>query len=451
MSGWRANANPPKHNEAMTKVRAAKATHEKTTNQDHSTMVQGATTEQETKNNTRQSHPYVGTFGPVRFHLYLASALEKALVDRVGRNSPHVDHYRWVLSSILFSQITDKRYTRACFVPLNKAALCTIISKRKATTIIAELRAWGFIEQQRSWMPGVRSMGYRLAEPYRHCKIEALPLRDRGINKRLTRFLTRKQQMIGDNGSGYAITQAWLHHLRIDRLRAMRFIRKRYDLYSDQYQARFVSIDLLANRQFFFTVDSKAGRAHHNLTNLASDLRRFINLNGRQLQQVDISNSQPIFLHLTISATHMVDPIEKEQMQDLVSRGVFYDELKPPERDRDEFKKAVFRDVFYGPDTYTTSTSARFAERFPSYAAAIRQLKQPDYAGLAVAMQTKEAEVVFKAVERFVQLAGRRAPILTIHDSLVTDEAHVGLAREALIDAFRAVHAFLPPLKEKLL
>jgi hypothetical protein len=381
--------------------------------------------------------------------MYLAPVLDKLLVVQVGRNSRHLDHYRWVLSSITFLRVTDRRFVRDSFVPLNQEVLRAIISKRKTTQILADLCKWGIIEQNRSWWAGRHSMTYRLKEPFISEKVKALPLVDKGMNKRLARFRASRETFAQKAGPGYVSVHKWLQNLRIDRVRAMRFIRHRYPLHSEEYKARLIAVDLIANGLFFFTVDDKAGRAHHNLSNLAADLRPFVTVEGQPLVQVDISNSQPLFLHLTISTDKTIDQDEVERMRALVSAGEFYDALKPVGTEREQFKKEIFRDVLFGAGEYSNATTEHFRLQFPTYAEALARMKVPDFTKVAVTMQTIEAKVIFKAVERFAHTTAFSVPILTIHDSLVTTPAHIALAERTLHEVFQEQHGIVPPTKIK--
>ena len=54
----------------------------------------------------------------------------------------------------------------------------------------------------------------------------------------------------------------------------------------------------LRDRDWRFTTDSY-GRVHHNISSLKRELRQFLTVDGETLAEVDISNSQPLFLELT--------------------------------------------------------------------------------------------------------------------------------------------------------
>lgn len=419
------------------------------TNQAQSTKrrKEGQTEEHQRKNTphpTRpQAPPYVGTSPPPRLRLYLPAGLDRLLIERVGRSSRFLDHYRWIISSVLYLKATDKRFTYG-WVQLNKEVLRSIISKRKECQFIKDLCDWGILEQKRSWQAGRQSMQYRLRAPYTALKVKASFLTDTGITRRLYAFAQRRTFVVGQGGAGYSTVQYWLGQLRIDRVRALRFIRAQYAPHGPEFEARFIAIDLIAHRNFFFVIDKKARRAHHNLSNLAADLRQFLTINGQPLVQVDLSNSQPLFLHIAIQNSGKVDRTEVARMQDLVVSGKFYDRTKPDGYDRNRFKKVVFRDVLYGPRMRATSTTKRLKQQFPGYWRAISDMKRPDYTQLAVRMQAEEAKVIYKAVEEFAARVGGDVPILTVHDSLVTTSAYAEQAQSALLRVFQLRQGLIP-------
>lgn len=410
-------------------------------------------TEEHQRNNTPNptrppAPPYVGTSHLPRFRLYLPVGLDCLLVERLGRNSRFLDHYRWIISSVLYLKATDKRFSDG-WVQLNKHVLRSIVSKRKECRFINDLCTWGILDQQRSWQAGKRSMQYRLRAPYSAHAVEASFLTDTGITRRLNAFTQRRTLVSCQEGAGYPVVQYWLGQLRIDWVRALRYIGGQYALHSPEYETRFIAIDLIAHGNLFFVVDQKAGRAHHNLSNLAADLRQFLTINGQPLVQVDLSNSQPLFLHIAIKNSGKVDCSEVARMQELVVSGKFYDRTKPDGYDRPRFKKVVFRDVLYGQRMRVTSTTKRLKKQFPGYWRTIGEMKWPDYTQLAVRMQSEEAKVIFGAVEEFATQAGGDAPILTIHDSLVTTAPYADQAQTALLRVFELRHGLKPSVTIK--
>lgn len=400
---------------------------------------------------TKPVVPYDGTFAVPQFRLYLPPTLEKALVERVPRSSTRFDQYRWILSTITFLRYTDRRYQRADFVQLHYETLRKMVSKRHLTSMLDDLCRWQMVERRGSYSPGVYSMGYRLGAQYRSDRVKGKPLHDARLIRKLMRFVAEREARAQAYGPGYAAVHRWLTHVKIDGPRARKYLRRQHHFGSDDYNARLIAIDMLEKGLFFFVVDSTAGRAHHNISNLASDLRRFITVDGEPLVQVDIANSQPLFLHLSISSNVGLETEERDLMETLVLSGRLYDVLKAPDQDRDEFKREMFRDVLFGRGTYSTPTTEAFSTMFPGYADAIAALKVPDYSAVAVTMQTLEAGIIYKAVEAFTRRTNDAAPVLTIHDSLVTTAAYAHIADQVLKETFISQYRIEPTLRAGLL
>ena len=65
-----------------------------------------------------------------------------------------------------------------------------------------------------------------------------------------------------------------------------------------------------------FTTD-KYGRFHHNLTNLSSELRKFLTYENEKLKGIDLPNAQPLLLLILLNhikehkeSQYLVDPSE---------------------------------------------------------------------------------------------------------------------------------------------
>lgn len=65
---------------------------------------------------------------------------------------------------------------------------------------------------------------------------------------------------------------------------------------TEKYNAALSSILKIQQGDLFYSVDTTSGRYHSNLTNLPSSLRPFIRINGKQLSNIDVKNSQPYFM-----------------------------------------------------------------------------------------------------------------------------------------------------------
>ena len=92
---------------------------------------------------------------------------------------------------------------------------------------------------------------------------------------------------------------------------------------------------------YYFTID-KYGRFHHNLTNLSSNLRKFLTYENEKLKGIDLPNAQPLLLLILLNhikehkeSQYLVDPSEVlkaidenldqvQLLKELVFDGNFY-------------------------------------------------------------------------------------------------------------------------------
>lgn len=381
--------------------------------------------------------------------MYLPCDLDAALIPLVAARAPRfIDHYRWIIHSIIYQRLTDRRYKdRGSYVPLNQTILRKYISQHKAKQFLTDLRDWKFIEWLRGYTPGAQSMVYRIRPPYDQAPIIGIEITDALLAEKVQKHVQKEHETIRARGDGYSAVLEWLEALTIDEVSANEHVTKNFKATGDSYNSRILAIDAIANRQHRFIIDG-SGRAHHNLSNLAGDLRPFVSIGGRPLYQVDIACSQAWFMDLNLR-DGIQDSLERTRMEELLASGKFYPELNTKQIDIDAFKKAFFQDVLCGRGDYSNSTTRSFEALFPSYARAIREAKGDNYKQFAVALQRAEAHVVFDAVDRFVTATGGKVPILTIHDSLVTWPDWTHTARDALEAVFHDRHGVKPLLRLK--
>ncbi|RNI22609.1 hypothetical protein [Rufibacter latericius] len=63
----------------------------------------------------------------------------------------------------------------------------------------------------------------------------------------------------------------------------------------NKYYSTLMAAERVADKDYFFKMDDKAGRVHTSLSNLKKELRNFLTYDGKRLVEVDIKNSQPFF------------------------------------------------------------------------------------------------------------------------------------------------------------
>lgn len=380
--------------------------------------------------------------------MYVPSDLDAALIPLVATRAPRfLDHYRWIIHSIVYRKLTDHRYEDpSSFIPINQEVLRRTISQRKAKDFLIDLHQWEFIESI-GYEAGVRSRGFRIKPPYDRGTIIGIEITDARLAKKVRKHVQNKHDAIRARNDGYSAVLLWLEALNIDEVSASEHTRTHFKEDDwDSRNSRLVSIDAIAKKQFRIDIDG-SGRAHHNLSNLAGDLRPFVSIDGRPLYQVDVACSQPRFMHFVLR-DEIADKVEVARMEDLLTTG-FYAELNTKGIPIEPFKERFFADVLFGRGDYTNWVTEAFEAQFPSYANAIAKAKEENYKQFAIALQQAEARVIFDAVKRFVAATGGKAPVLTIHDSLVTWPECTRTARDALEAAFHDQYGAEPLLRVK--
>lgn len=238
----------------------------------------------------------------------------------------------------------------------------------------------------------------------------------------------------------------------------------------DIYESEMIAVQMIHDRQFIFEIDQTSGRVHTNLTNLSSDLRKFIKLRGEKIIGTDLKNSQPLFLGLLLLDRYgrrggMPDDV-KEYIQ-LCLDGVIYDVLMeqsgikyPTDKElsimeekekhdyakiRKGFKQSVFEKIFFGnvpKNVEPRFKSAKaFRERFPTVWDVIIEIKsnKKDYgenahAQLAIKLQFKEQDIMILQAAK--ECLRKDIPVLTLHDALYTTEEHIHEVCVVILNCF---------------
>jgi hypothetical protein len=198
---------------------------------------------------------------------------------------------------------------------------------------------------------------------------------------------------------------------------------------------------------------------HCNLTNIDSKLRKFLTIEGRGLSQVDIANSQPLFLGMVMKRNSTVEANELDKYLKIVCSGLFYEflaekmlgdpiDLDIPEV-RSKFKKSIFSGVLFDMNRNKLSKyEVLFQKEFPTIFATVRTIKSKDHNALAIMLQKMESHFIFDAVAIIDKEIGRGiAPLLTIHDSIVSTGEYIDTVKQIMECLFQKEFGRKPSLK----
>ena len=387
------------------------------------------------------------------------------------------------------------------FVNLKAEYLRRVMGRNALIPVREELKNVGAIDYRKHFVPGVSSMQYRLMEPFQPsrfvtCRDHGLLRRvrrvyteeegrllpvHRWLKAKLATFILDVERarsivsgMVPDMDSG----------IDVETYRA---------LIGDQVTA---FADELASGDVRLTCD-EYGRVHTPLTNMPKSLRCCVASPEGLLTGIDLANSQPLFAGMvareyatssdkarsrlrqwkpptkpygkqseackdpgsqqTQQKPPSITMAEKSQLPlktttcdyrlrgtadlyeylELCCRGRLYEELKPNDLERNDFKHFIFRDVFFGADQHPSALRETFAERFPTVARVLRELKGNDYRRLAWLMQHQESTLFIGRVCRRIKAERPSLPLATVHDSLVTTDEHIGFVTAIALDEFQ--------------
>ena len=104
---------------------------------------------------------------------------------------------------------------------------------------------------------------------------------------------------------------------------------------------------------------------------------------------------------------------------------------------REQFKKQIFTQVFYGKNCYEGRLTRLFAQEFPTVWETIRTIKKEDYKRLSHQMLRLESEIVINRAVRQCALEG--IWVVTIHDCLVTYPEQAERVSQIMVEAFGSV------------
>ena len=220
-----------------------------------------------------------------------------------------------------------------------------------------------------------------------------------------------------------------LYHVEIDYDESLRWLNqskldKSLDL--NKYFKNLSSIDGINTGHIFFKFDSY-GRLHTNFTVLKKYIRNnCLTIDGEQLSEIDISNSQPFFF-----AVYLKNEIGEENFNeevhryvDCVKNGLIYDEIQQSNPDkiksRHEAKILMYK-ILFGNNIDKKKESKIFKSLYPSVYEYIKEFKylSESYKSLSHELQILESNFIFNDVVTTIKKKFPHIRLFTVHDSIV--------------------------------
>lgn len=398
------------------------------------------------------------------------------------------------LGHCVFTRLAgDVRCRDAGRVTLRADYLRHVIGRHHLAAVRAAATQAGYVARDRSYRAGERAQAYWILAPHDTARLIRWPITDRGLCHRVATWLESRRrelwQRIKRNETPVAAAvceHLWrnLLRVRIDaEVGADNFPRELVGpvqhntvhhmvgspavIVSSTYQ---VAAGHLRDAEFWFTVDD-FGRIHTNLTNLPRMLRPYLSVDGERLANIDISESQPLFVGLSLATAqqangrqnqtshgkghHMMDvlmmdkdrypagqldrgrlPADLRRYLELCeARRLYATVASRLGKSRDEAKRGVMV-VFFDKPWHKNAVSNVLWQLFPTVMDAMRAVKTPDFRQLAHSAQRIESAFMFGRVLPSIMQRRPELFVSTIHDSILTTAKDAEIVREVMLNEF---------------
>ncbi|MBL1223288.1 hypothetical protein JET18_20775 [Chryseobacterium sp. L7] len=377
------------------------------------------------------------------------------------------------------------------FTPVSKTILGSTIKDYRDH--INYLKEQGIVEED-NYIPDKKCGGLRFTHVYRqHLKpveitswtlIKNIVYLRKNYNSELTNDLI--------------FLKKWFKDIDVDIKAGKKYLKRQWkeDFKSEnsqnailKYNSRLLPIEQLCTKENpLFFVDKTAGRLHTYITQLKSELRKFLKWKGKLLCSIDISNSQPFLLQSllnhnvyeeckmkeklerinpkldTIMLGVLINSISKEEdvllFKKIVSSGKFYEEFGKILKDNGEFedisndnlrkevKNITFSTLFSNNKAISYSNYIRiFQAIFPNVYKVLKYVKKGQHNTLAIVLQSLEADLVLHKACKRIDMDKDHIPLFTLHDSIITTEENVEYVKSVLVHVMKENIGVKPNLK----
>lgn len=205
---------------------------------------------------------------------------------------------------------------------------------------------------------------------------------------------------------------------------SMDFLDKTSDANSESFEWNKYGVESIHKKHFFNHFDLY-GRMHTNFTILKSTIRKnWVLIEGEETIELDIHNSQPLFLCKMImsSNSNIVDPAELNLFRELTSTGNFYQYIldNSNHKEKRAVKKMVYM-VLFGKNNRKSKYDITFSKLFPTVHNFIKDFKQVrnDHRQLSYVLQGLESQFIFNIVIREIMTKYPHIRLITVHDSII--------------------------------
>jgi hypothetical protein len=308
--------------------------------------------------------------------------------------------------------------------------MATILKKRYGQDYnyyIDYLVDMGFLIFISSHQKGKKSRTYSLSEKIINGDISRFSNTDKFLIKKLKErnewieSETIEGDLIDFDVKGKLVSD--LYSVKIDFARSIFYLDSLKSDDNDIYNRNRYSVECISDGQIFYHFD-KYGRMHTNFTILKSFIRKnCLLIDNLETSEIDIKNSQPLFLTKIIESTgtNWIKQDEFELFKTLTLNGSFYKHIMNYTNiDKSDAKELTYK-VLFGRNSASSKSDQIFKKIFPTIYNFIKLYKKEhgDYKILAYNLQKSESNLIFNKIIKDIMNQCPYVKVITVHDSIV--------------------------------
>lgn len=299
------------------------------------------------------------------------------------------------------------------------------------------------------YIPGEVCYQYDFAPEYKSNYI-SFPLDNAKLILRIETIWEELRKEASKSIWGHSEQTKYLRQLTIEP-EAIQFIRDNFISDTHKFNCAEASVTRIMNGDIFYSIDNTSKRFHSNVTNLDKELRPYLRVNGEQLINADIKNSQPYLSTIILTNPGKVSwltenpafalllqTLKVSQNQDvknyisLVISGQLYEYLmRKFNLSRYETKRQVLRILFAGNRMPKEETNRRcrqiFMRDFPTVHRIFSKVrghekgdKFQNFKRFSILLQRIESYLMLHVILKRIYRELPEVVAITIHDSVMT-------------------------------
>ena len=290
----------------------------------------------------------------------------------------------------------------------------------------------GFLVIESMWVKGYKSITYKVIYDIYNNKIIRVKNIDAVAIKRAEKY-GRESNYSEIPSEIYDKLSDDLYSVELDYNNAKGYLdhlNNEGELSPEKYYRNSISIESLKEGSIYHNPD-RYGRFHTNFTTLKKEIReQFLTIDGEKIKEIDIPNSQPMFLANVIKQDKFANDENFKDFFKSVYTGEFYKSFEDTRMTKKEIKKMVFK-VFFDRN-YNNRENKIFKSRWFNVWSFINDYKKRNksYASLAWKLQRIESEFIIGTVCKQLMHQYPHIKIFTVHDSIHMKESDYELVRD---------------------